>query len=50
MQAINEKKYFVGSEILEHSDMQINYVIKRVGVSGDNLVDAGASVTNLIDQ
>ncbi len=45
MQAINEKKYFVGSEILEHSDMQINYVIKkRVGVSGDNLVDASASV------
>ena len=45
MQSLNEKKYFVGSEILEHSEMQINYVIKkRVGVSGDNLVDASASV------
>ena len=45
MQSLNEKKYFVGSEIIEHSEMQINYVIKkRVGVSGDNLVDASASV------
>ena len=35
---LNEKKYFVGSEIIEHADMQIKYVIKkRVGVSGDNL-------------
>ncbi len=45
MQAINEKKYFVGSEIIEHADTQASYVIKkRVGVSGDNLVDASASV------
>tara|TARA_B100001989_G_scaffold68663_1_gene46658 strand:+ start:13018 stop:14562 length:1545 start_codon:yes stop_codon:yes gene_type:complete len=45
MQSINEKKYFVGSEIIEHADMQVSYVIKkRVGVSGDNLVDASASV------
>ncbi len=45
MQSINEKKYFVGSEIIEHADMQVKYVIKkRVGVSGDNLVDASASV------
>ena len=45
MQLINQKKYFVGSEVVEHSDTQISYVIKkRVGVSGDNLVDASASV------
>ncbi|MDC3023915.1 protein translocase subunit SecD [Alphaproteobacteria bacterium] len=45
MQFINDKKYFVGSEIIEHADMQVNYVIKkRIGVSGDNLVDASASV------
>ncbi len=45
MQSINEKKYFVGSEIIEHADMKVSYVIKkRVGVSGDNLVDASASV------
>ena len=29
MQSLDDKKYFVGSEILEHSDMQINYVIKK---------------------
>ncbi len=45
MQLVNEKKYFVGSEVIEHADTQIRYVIKkRVGVSGDNLVDASASV------
>ncbi len=45
MQFINEKKYFVGSEIVQHSDNDLRYVIKkRVGVSGDNLADASASV------
>ena len=45
MQLVNEKKYFVGSEIVKDSDTEIRYVIKkRVGVSGDNLKDASASV------
>ena len=45
MSLLGEKKYFVGSEILEGDDFSINYVVKkRIGVSGDNLVDANASV------
>ena len=45
MQFINEKKYFVGSELIQDADSLMQYVIKkRVGVSGDNLVDASASV------
>ena len=45
MQFINEKKYFVGSEVIQDADSLMQYVIKkRVGVSGDNLVDASASV------
>ena len=39
------EKYFVGSEILEGDEFAINYIVrKRIGVSGDNLVDANASV------
>ena len=45
MSLLGEKKYFVGSEILEGDDFSINYIVKkRIGVSGDNLVDANASV------
>jgi len=45
MSLIGEKKYFVGSEILKGDDFSINYIVKkRIGVSGDNLVDANASV------
>ncbi len=45
MRDINSKRYFVGSEILEDDDIGMKYVIKkRVGVSGDALVDANASV------
>ena len=45
MSLLGEKKYFVGSEILEGDDFNINYIVKkRIGVSGDNLVDANASV------
>ncbi len=45
MSLLGEKKYFVGSEILEGDDFGINYIVKkRIGVSGDNLVDANASV------
>ena len=45
MSLLGEKKYFVGSEILEGDDLGINYIVKkRIGVSGDNLVDANASV------
>ena len=45
MSLLGEKKYFVGSEILEGADFSINYIVKkRIGVSGDNLVDANASV------
>ena len=45
MTLINDKKYFIGSEIVYHSDNNIPYVIKkRIGVSGDNLIDANASV------
>ena len=45
MSSPSDKKYFVGSEILEGDEFGINYVVKkRVGVSGDNLVDASASV------
>ena len=45
MNVINEKKYFIGSEIISHSENPIEYVVKkRIGVSGDNLIDANASV------
>ncbi len=45
MSLLGEKKYFVGSEILEGDDFGIDYIVKkRIGVSGDNLVDANASV------
>ncbi len=45
MRLVNEKKYFVGAEIIQHADTQMPFVIKkRVRVSGDNLVDASASV------
>lgn len=45
MNSFSEKKYFIGSEILDDDEFGIKYVIKkRVGVSGDNLVDANASV------
>ncbi len=45
MNLVNEKKYFIGSEVIKHSNLEANFVIKkRVGVSGDNLVDASASV------
>ena len=45
MSLLGEKKYFVGSEILDGDDFAINYIVKkRIGVSGDNLVDANASV------
>ena len=45
MSLLGEKKYFVGSEVLEGDDFGINYIVKkRIGVSGDNLVDANASV------
>ena len=45
MGLLGEKKYFVGSEILEGDEFAINYIVrKRIGVSGDNLVDANASV------
>ena len=45
MTLINDKKYFIGSEIVYHLDNNIPYVIKkRIGVSGDNLIDANASV------
>ncbi len=45
MSQLGEKKYFVGSEILEGDEFAINYIVKkRIGVSGDNLVDAQASV------
>ncbi len=45
MSLLGEKKYFVGSEILEGDDFSVNYIVKkRIGVSGDNLVDANASV------
>ena len=45
MADINEKKYFIGSEVIEDSDFGVKYVIKkRIGVNGDNLVDASASV------
>ena len=45
MSLLGEKKYFVGSEILEGDEFGINYIVKkRIGVSGDNLVDANASV------
>lgn len=45
MRAISEKKYFIGSEILEGDEFSLKYIVKkRIGVSGDNLVDANASV------
>ena len=45
MNAINDKKFFVGSEIISNTDNTMRYVIKkRIGVSGDNLIDASASV------
>ena len=45
MSILGEKKYFVGSEILEGEEFGVNYIVKkRIGVSGDNLVDANASV------
>jgi len=45
MSQLNTKKYFIGSEILSELDSDLKYVIKkRVGVNGDNLVDASASV------
>ena len=45
MSLLGEKKYFVGSEVLEGDEFGINYIVKkRIGVSGDNLVDANASV------
>lgn len=45
MSMLGEKKYFVGSELLEGEEFGVNYVVKkRIGVSGDNLVDANASV------
>ncbi|MAH89294.1 MAG: protein translocase subunit SecD [Pelagibacterales bacterium] len=45
MSQLGEKKYFVGSEILEGEEFGVDYIIKkRIGVSGDNLVDASASV------
>ena len=45
MSLLGEKKYFVGSEVLKGDDFSINYIVKkRIGVSGDNLVDANASV------
>ena len=45
MNLVNDKKYFVGSEIIQDSDSLMQYVVKkRIGVSGDNLVDASASV------
>ncbi len=45
MSLLGEKKYFVGSEILAGDDFAIKYIVKkRIGVSGDNLVDANASV------
>ena len=45
MSLINEKKFFIGSEVISNTDNTLRYVIKkRIGVSGDNLVDASASV------
>ena len=45
MASVNEKKYFIGSELIDNQDSTVSYVIrKRIGVSGDNLVDASASV------
>ena len=45
MSSISDKKYFVGSEVLEEGEFGTKYVIKkRIGVSGDNLIDANASV------
>ena len=44
MQSVGEKKYFVGAEVLEDENGFKFVVRKRIGVSGDNLVDASASV------
>jgi preprotein translocase subunit SecD/SecD/SecF fusion protein len=45
MNQLNTKKYFIGAEILDDQESDIKYVIKkRIGVDGDNLVDASASV------
>ena len=45
MSLINEKKFFIGSEVISNTENTFKYVIKkRIGVSGDNLVDASASV------
>ncbi len=45
MSELNTKKYFMGSEVLSDDESGIKYVIKkRIGVDGDNLVDASASV------
>ena len=45
MSMLGEKKYFVGSEVLNGEELGANYIVKkRIGVSGDNLVDANASV------
>ena len=45
MGLLGKKKYFVGAEILEGDEFGISYIVKkRIGVSGDNLVDANASV------
>jgi protein-export membrane protein SecD len=45
MGELNTKKYFIGAEVLSDDDSGVKYVIrKRIGVDGDNLVDASASV------
>ena len=45
MKDVSSKNYFVGSEVIEDNEFGIKYVIKkRIGVSGDSLVDASASV------
>jgi protein-export membrane protein SecD len=45
MGQLNEKKYFIGAEVLSDDEFGTKYVIKkRIGVDGDNLVDASASV------
>ncbi len=45
MGQLNKKKFFIGSEIVNHLENNLPYVVKkRIGVSGDNLIDANASV------
>ncbi len=45
MSFLDKKKFFIGSEVIIHAETNMPYVVKkRVGVSGDNLVDANATV------